>query len=45
MEINEAVPDRETNPTDFDKLEGYNPNRPRIRSPRQPGQINAQPRK
>ena len=30
IETNEAFPDRETNPTDFDKLEGYNPNRPRI---------------
>ena len=29
--------DRETNPTDFDKLEEYNPNRPRICSPKQPG--------
>ena len=28
-ETNEAFPDRETNPTDFDKLEGYNPKRPR----------------
>ena len=37
--------DRETNPTDFDKLGGYNPNRPRICSPLQPGQINARPRK
>ena len=34
IETNEAFPDRETNPTDFDKLEGYNPNRPRICSPR-----------
>jgi len=23
METNEAFPDRETNPTDFDKIEGY----------------------
>ena len=30
---------------DFDKLEGYNPNRPRICSPKQPGQINARPGK
>ena len=30
LETNEAFPDRETNPTDFDKLEEYNPNRPRI---------------
>ena len=35
IETNEAFPDRETNPTDFDKLEGYNPNRPRICSPKQ----------
>ena len=28
IETNEAFPDRETNPTDFDKLEGYNSNRP-----------------
>ena len=27
------------------KLEGYNPNRPRICSPKQPGQINARPGK
>ena len=45
IETNEAFPDRETNPTDFDKLEGYNPNRPRICSPKQPGQINARPGK
>ncbi|CAH3144707.1 unnamed protein product [Porites lobata] len=45
IETNEAFPDRETNPTDFDKLEEYNPNTPRIRSPKQPGQINARPRK
>ena len=45
IETNEAFPDRETNPTDFDKLEGYNPNRPRICSPKQLGQINARPRK
>ena len=45
IETNEAFPDRQTNPTDFDKLEGYNPNRPRICSPKQPSQINARPRK
>ena len=45
IETNEAFPDRETNPTDFDNLEGYNPNRPRICSPKQPGQINARPGK
>ena len=45
IETNEAFPDIETNPTDFDKLEEYNPNRPRIRSPKQPGQINTRPRK
>ena len=45
IENNEAFPDRETNPTDFDKLEGYNPNRPRICSPMHSGQIIARPRK
>ena len=34
IETNEAFPDRETNPTDFDKLEGYNPKRPRTCSPK-----------
>ena len=43
IESNEAFPGRETNPTDFDKLEGCNPNRPRICSPKQPGQIDARP--
>ena len=45
METNEAFLDRETNPTDLDKLEEYNSNTPRIHSPKQPGQINARPRK
>ena len=45
IETSEAFPDRETNPTDFDKLEGCNPNGPRICSPKQPGQINARPGK
>ena len=34
IETNEAFPDRETNPTDFDKLEGYYPKRPRTCSPK-----------
>ena len=38
--MTEAFPDREKNPTDVDKLEGYNPNRPRISPTKQPGQIN-----
>ena len=29
IETNEAFPDKETNSTDFDKLEGYYPKRPR----------------
>ena len=33
-ETNEAFPDGETDPTDFDKFEGYNPKRPRTRSPK-----------
>ena len=45
IETNEAFPDRETNSRDFDQLEGYNPNRQRICSPKQPGQINARPEK
>ena len=45
IETNEAFPDKETNSTDCDKLEGYNPNRPTICSPKQPGQINARPGK
>ena len=45
IDTNEAFPDRETNPTDFDKLEGYNPNSPRICSLKHPGQINARSRK
>ena len=34
IETNEAFPDRETNPTNFGKLEGYNPKRPRTCSPK-----------
>ena len=45
IETNEACPDRETSPTDLDKLEEYNPNTPRIRSPKQPGKINARKKK
>ena len=30
----EVFPDRETNPEDFDKLEGYNPKRPRNTAPK-----------
>ena len=41
LETNEAFPDRETNPTDLDKLEGYNPKRPRNSAPKYPGQITA----
>ena len=39
METNEAFPARETNPADFDKLEGYNPKRPKVDAPKRPGQI------
>ena len=34
IETNEAFPGRKTNPADFDKLEGCNPKRPRICSPK-----------
>ena len=34
IETNEAFPARETNPADFDKLEGYNPKRPKVVAPK-----------
>ena len=34
IETNEAFPARETNPEDFDKLEGYNPKRPKVDMPK-----------
>ena len=34
IETTEASPGRETNPVDFDKLEGYKPKRPRNTAPR-----------
>ena len=34
IETNEAFPGRKTNPADFDKLEGCNPKRPRVCSPK-----------
>ena len=45
IESNEAFPARETNPADFDKLEGYNPKRPKVVAPKLPGEINAWPSK
>ena len=45
--MNEAFPAREINPTDFDKLEAYNPKRPKVDALnyKWPGQINARPSK
>ena len=34
-----------TNSADFDKLEGYNPKKPKLLAPRWPGQINVRPSK
>ena len=45
IETNEAFPARETNPVDFDKLERYNPKRPKVDSPKWPGEINPGPSK
>ena len=43
--MNEAFPAREINPTDFDKLEAYNPKRLKVDALKWPGQINARPNK
>ena len=46
IESNEAFQARETNPADFDKLEGYNPKRPKeTHAPKWPSQINQRPSK
>ena len=45
IETSEAFPARERNPADFDKLEGYNPKRPKVVALNLPGQINAWPSK
>ena len=45
IETSEAFPARKTNLVDFDKLEGYNPKRPKVVAPEWQGQFNAQPSK